>query len=105
MQPTILFVQAAQKALVAAQYAEDANCDFADDADGLQCSVDDRELQRLTDDLQLLVQDSTHLVRPSSHRFSKIPRYPINEHTSLEARRITLEIYEKCRQRIYSYAA
>ena len=99
---TVCFVvQSAEKALYAVHFAQDANYTFQPNGvDTLPNDFSDMELNKLVDELQVLVHDSLYLRYPSKHPFPLTPHEVIDRQTSCRALEITTTIVEMCQKSV-----
>jgi len=100
-----IFLQAAEKALKAAQYAKDANTVSPEHIVNLtQLSRDlghaELGLSEIAAELETLLHSLSYLHYPSSHNFPLIPHDVVDGMTSINARNLSTRIVDMCQSYI-----
>lgn len=100
IQPNVSLLQAAEKALKAAQYTIDADKTNVHNL-GQNCNgLNDSELTELACQLENLVGDSTRMRYPDRVHFPQIPNDVYSDQTALQALQLAKKIVERVQYRI-----
>ncbi len=91
-------LQAAEKALKAAQFSVDATTSFSHDLASLAATVEDLELRRLALKLQKIVGDSNKLYNPDPIDFSVIPHDLYDKEMACDAVMCSADILERVKE-------
>ena len=91
-------MQAAEKALKAAQFAVDAVTSFSHDLVSLAASLEDIELRRLSQKLQKIVGNSNKLYNPDPIDFVIIPHEEYTKEMACDAVMCAVDILERVKE-------
>ena len=100
IQPNVSLLQAAEKALKAAQYTIDANKTSVHNLATNCIGLNDSELTELACQLQNLVGDSTRMRYPDRMHFPQIPNDVYSDQTAQQALQLAKKIVERVQYRI-----
>ena len=91
-------MQAAEKALKAAQFSVDAMTSFSHDLASLAATLEDLELRRLAMKLQKIVGDSNKLYNPDPIDFVIIPHEEYTKEMACDAQMCSADILERVKE-------
>ena len=94
----VYVIQAAEKALKAAQFAVDAVTSFSHDLVTLAASLEDVELRRLAQKLQKIVGNSNKLYNPDPIDFVVIPHEEYTREMACDAVMCAVDVLERVKE-------
>lgn len=98
LNPILIFFQAAEKALKAAQFSVDAVTSFNHDLAFLAATIEDLELRRLAVKLQQIIGNASKLYNPDPIDFVVIPHEEYTKEMACDAVMCATDILERVKE-------